>query len=170
MALTRTARRATVWKVTVGVATFGLATFGLAACGTSSPPPAAGGPPLAVANQQASAMVAAVCGTACPSLPAVAVGYEPLAAFGPSSASAEVDFDNRPLEVCFAVGDLSVDNLTYEIGSPIGGSTTLFDDVNQDVTALQGCLPDPGNDSGSNTVRIVASGPGSWVVRIDEQE
>jgi hypothetical protein len=115
-------------------------------------------------------MVAAACGAACPALPAVAAGYEPLAAFSPSSGSAVVDFANRPLEVCYAVGDLSVGKLTYKIGSPIGGPTTLFDDVNQDATALQGCLPDPGNDSGPSTVLIAASGPGSWVVRIDEQE
>ncbi len=163
--------RATAGKVTVAFVTLGFTAFGLAACGTSAPPPAAGGPPLPAANASASAMVAAVCHGGCPSsLPTVAAGYEPLAAFGLNSRSGDVDFAGRPLEVCFSVGSLTVGTLSYKIGSPIGGGTTLFDDVDADATAMQGCVADPGNDSGSNPVSITAGGPGTWVVRIDQQD
>ncbi len=166
---TRTLKRATIWKVTVGFIALGLAAFGLTACATGGPQ-AIGGPPLAVANQQANTMVAAVCGSGCPTLPTVTNGYAPLAAFSPTSGSATVNFANRPLKICYAVGSLSVGKLTYQIGSPIGGSTLLFDDVGADATALQGCIFDPGNDSGPTSVVIAASGSGSWVVRIDQQE
>jgi hypothetical protein len=81
-----------------------------------------------------------------------------------------VDFANRPLEVCFAVSSLSVDKLIYSIGSPLGGPMTLFDVVDPDATAMQGCIPDPGNDAGANSVSVTAGGPGSWVVRIDQQD
>jgi hypothetical protein len=164
-------QRATAWTIVLVLILAGLAAYGFEAHRTSATPPAAGGPPLKVVTVSARAMVATACGTACPaSLPAVAAGYEPLAAFGPNSPSGVVDFVSRPLEVCFAVGSLSLGKLSFEIGSPVGGPMTLFDDVDPDMTAMQGCLLDPGNDSGPHQVTTAASYPGSWVVRIDQQD
>ncbi|HXZ82578.1 MAG TPA: hypothetical protein VED84_02370 [Acidimicrobiales bacterium] len=160
-----------VWKVAVVLIVLGLVAFGLAEHRTNAPSPAIGGPPITDGIVSASAMVAAACGGTCAaSPPSMTAGYEPLAAFGPDSSSGVVEFDHRPLEVCFAVGSLSVGKLTYVIGSPVGGPMTLFDDIDPDATTMQGCVFDPGSDSGPNTVSIVASGPGPWVVRIDQQD
>jgi hypothetical protein len=157
--------RVATWMIILALFAVGLAAVGFA-FDRAVKPQTSGGPPLAPAGK----VVTAVCGTACPALPAVEAGYTPLAAFGPRSSSGVVDFANRPLEICFAVGSLSVGKLVYAIGSPVGGPMTLFDVVDSDATAMQGCILDPGNDAGANSVSVTAGGPGSWVVRIDQQD
>ncbi|MGD0219863.1 MAG: hypothetical protein ABSC73_05305 [Acidimicrobiales bacterium] len=157
--------RVATWLIVLSLFAASLAAVGFA-FDRAVTPHTLGGPPLAPAGN----FVASVCGTACSALPAVAAGYRAVAAFGPRSRSGVVDFANRPLEICFAVGSLAVGKLVYAIGSPIGGPMTLFDVVDPDATATQGCVPDPGNDSGPKSVSITAGGSGSWVVRIDQQD
>lgn len=118
----------------------------------------------------ANSMVRKVCRSACPSLlPTVAAGYQPLAAFGPNRVSATVNFNRAPLEICFAVASNSVKSLSYEIGTPFSGPTTIFDASNGPLSFMQGCVADSGNDNGPTSVVVTPGGTGSWVVRIDEQ-
>ena len=106
---------------------------------------------------------AALCTQGCPSLPAVPAGYYSVGVFAPSSASDLVNFDENPLEVCFAVSG-SISSLAYEIGSPSSGPTQLY----QGGTPTSGCVTDPGNDTGLTDVAITATGTGIWLVQVDE--
>lgn len=117
------------------------------------------------ANQSVIAPVnpSTACVQNCPKLPAVPSGYYSVGVFSPSNPSDLVNFSNLPLQVCFAVSG-SINSLTYEIGSPSGGPTTLY----QGGSQTGGCVSDPGNDSGLTNVTITAGGSGMWLVQIDQ--
>jgi len=104
-----------------------------------------------------------VCSQECPTLPAVPNGYYSVGVFSPEDPSDMVSFAHNPLQVCFAVSS-SITSLGYEIGSPSGGPTTLY----QGSPPTSGCVSDPGNDSDLTNVAITASGSGMWLVQIDE--
>jgi len=106
---------------------------------------------------------AALCSQDCPPLPSVPSGYYSVGVFSPSSPSDLVNFAQRPLQVCYAVTG-SVSSLAYEIGSPSGGPTTLY----QSGSSPSGCVADNGSDSGLTDVAITATGSGMWLVQIDE--
>ena len=117
-----------------------------------------------------SAGASTQCATAsCLPVPPVPQGYEQIGDISSSGGSKHkrIHFAARPLELCFAVGDPSIQRLTYEIGSSwfFGGPTTMFDSSGGN-SVTNGCVADPGNDSGGENVSIHADGPGGFTVAI----
>lgn len=109
-----------------------------------------------------------------PTGPPRAPGYATLATLNggsPSdSATSEVSFDHLPLEICYHVFGSGVGTLNYAIGNPGGGPTYLYDATGTDASAVPvGCVSDPGNDTGPESVTVTMTGSGSFIVAIDQE-
>lgn len=126
---------------------------------------------LASQGQAGVQQVDALCGTdalICPQPPGVPADYQPLATFDPTTETQTVTFAHQPLEVCFAIAPGSGgprETLRYSIGGPGEGHWLYFGGVSPSPV---GCVQDPGNDGGPQTVIVTSTGAGDWVVQIDQ--
>lgn len=128
---------------------------------------------LASQEQAGVQQVKALCGTdtlTCPQPPGVPADYQPLATFDPAAGTQTVTFGGLPLAVCFSLAPGaagSVGTLAYQIGQPAAGPTVLYS--SQSISdATSGCIQDPGNDTGPETVMVGSTGAAHWVVQIDQ--
>jgi hypothetical protein len=108
---------------------------------------------------------------ACLAVPPAPSGYQEIGSIASAAGSKHrrLHFSARPLQLCFAVSDPSIRKLTYQIGTSwfFGGPTTMFTSSGGN-SVTNGCVSDPGNDSGGENVAIHADGPGPFIVAVYE--
>ncbi len=102
----------------------------------------------------------------CLPVPPPPTGYQTLATIPASvNTTPQVTFAGSRLAICWAVSSPSVGTLSYQIGTSFSGATNLFDSTTGDLVT-NGCVSDPGNDTGPQTVSTTISGTGSYIVAI----
>ncbi len=101
-------------------------------------------------------------------LPSTPSGWTRLATISATqSSSSQVNLHGVQLQICWVVKGGSVASLSYEIGSPLAGSTVLYGQGGSQNST--GCLYDPGNDTGTEIFAVNESGIGSYAVSLNEQ-
>jgi len=99
-------------------------------------------------------------------LPSVPSGWTRLTTINESqSSAATVTLHGVQLRICWAVQGSGVVSLSYEIGSPLAGSTAFYGTG----TGSTGCVYDPGNDNDTEVFSVIESGIGHYAVSLDEQ-
>lgn len=101
-------------------------------------------------------------------LPSTPSGWTRLATISASQSSEQqVNFRGVQLQICWVVKGGSVVSLSYEIGTPSNGATTLYGANGSQNSS--GCVYDPGNDNGVETFAVIESGLGNYAVSLNEQ-
>jgi len=101
-------------------------------------------------------------------LPATPNGWTRLATLSDSQSSEiRVTLHGVQLQICWVTKSGSIASLAYAIGDPAAGPTPLYGEYGSQSS--NGCVYDPGNDTGSETFAVYESGIGNYAVSLNEQ-